>query len=517
MKNKYLVFTLFPLLLLGACGSKAEAPSSEQKDPSSSEQETSDISSESSSESSESSSSSEEEPPIPSDPRPDLFIKDDVGYQEEIPELESYSPSLFTESSFATEKTESLGEGVRLDTNTFKLNNGHKVVANTLYVDLNKASIHTNYSPSKAVVNQSIVDFNNKNEKKAIAGINADFFGTLSVNAYVKDNVIIKDSHNDNGIYDYKDLNADIPASMPMLFGVSNTHARIAPIVENKTVEQTIKSKFTYKLKYASEDKVVHDIESSFSFSLATVTNKLITDYTLIDHEVAGGVAPESGDICYVIKMCEDQHLVKSGQVFDILECNNQRVYTADTTDGYYYLFKKAAVQEELELDDYIGYLIGNDDNKWDAYTDIIGGRQSLVENGEIAPTVTLENSNGAQNSGVPRSCVGINDKHEVVIVAIEGLRYGGKSSSDSDPYGVNLPELAQYMRYIGCYDAMNFDGGGSTQLVLKKPENQNYELRVRSSDYGSYELNSCRKVYNTLLVTEKQLKTNICIFIIKK
>lgn len=502
MKYKYLVFALFPLLLLGACNNTTPAPSSEQKD-SSSEKESSDVSSDPSSDSSESSSSSEE-PPTPEDPRPDLFINDDVGYQEEIPELSSYSPTLFTASSFATSKTESLGEGVRLDTNTFNLNNGHNVVANTIYVDLNKASIRTNYSSSKAVVNQSIINFNNKNEQKVVAGINADFFGTVSVNAYVKDNVIIKDSHNDNGIYDYKDLNADIPASMPMLFGVSNSHARIAPIVDNKTVEQTIKSKFTYKLKYAGEDKVVHDIESSFSFSLATVTNKLVTDYTLIDYDVAGGVAPESGDICYVIKMCEDQHVVKSGQVFDILECNNQRVYTTDTADGYYYLFKKASVQEELELDDYIGYLIGNEDNKWDAYTDIIGGRQSLVENGEIASTITLENSNGAQNSGIPRTCIGINDKHEIVIVAIEALRYGGHSSSDNDPYGVNLPELAQYMRFIGCYDAMNFDGGGSTQLVLKKPESQNYELRVRSSDYGSYELNSCRKVYNTLLVTSK-------------
>ena len=206
MKYKYLVFALFPLSLLGACTNTAPAPSSEQKD--SSEKDSSEISSDPSSDSSESISSSEE-PPTPEDPRPDLFIRDDVGYQEEIPELSSYSPTLFTASSFATSKTESLGEGVRLDTNTFNLNNGHNVVANTIYVDLNKASIRTNYSSSKAVVNQSIIDFNSKNEQKAIAGINADFFGTVSVNAYVKDNVIIKDSHNDNGIYDYKDLNAE--------------------------------------------------------------------------------------------------------------------------------------------------------------------------------------------------------------------------------------------------------------------------------------------------------------------
>ena len=439
------------------------------------------------------------------DPRPDLFIDDNPGYQEDIPHLDSFSPTLFSKSSFTTDKSETLSEGVRLDTNSFNLNNGHKVIANTLYVDLTKASIRTNYSSGKAVVYQSILDFESKNEQDVIAGINADFFGSISVNAYVKDNLIIKDSHNDNGIYDYTNLDADIPASMPMLFGVSNTHTRIGPIVENKTVEQTIKSKLVYKLKYAGEDKVVHDINHSFSLSVANVTNKLVTDYTLIDHEVAGGVLPENGDVCYVIKMCEDQHQVKCGQVFDILDCNGQRMYTNDTVDGYYYLFKKASVEEELNLDDYIAYFIGNDDNKWDTYTDIIGGRQSLLEDGTIPNTVALENSNGAQRTDVPRSCVGINEKHEVVITAIEGLRYGGKSTSTEDPYSVNLLELAEYMRYIGCYDAMNFDGGGSTQLVTRNTNAQDgFELRVRSSDYGSYGLNSCRKVYNTLLVTTK-------------
>ena len=444
-------------------------------------------------------------PVTPTDPRPDLFLDDDPGYEETIPTLSSFTPTRFSANSFSTTKSENLGEGVRLDTNQFNLNSGKKVVANTLYVDLTKATIKTNYNSAKATVYQSIQDFESKNKNQVIGGINADFFGSNSVNAYVKDNQIIKDSHNDNGVYDYTNSTSDIPASMPMLFGVSGTHSRIGPIVENKTVEQTIKSRFAYKLKYAGADKVVHDIEASFSLSVASVSNKLVTDYTLITEEIAGGVSPSNGDVCYVIQMCEDQHTIKSGKVFDIMDCNGQRIYTTDTVDGYYYLFKKAAVQEELQLNDYIGYLVGNDDTKWDGYTDIIGGRQSLVEDGQIASTVTLENSNGAQNTGVPRSCVGINDKHEVVVVAIEGLRYGGHSQADNDPYGVNLPELAEYMRYIGCYDAMNFDGGGSTQLVVANNNGAgNFELRVRSSDYGSYTLNSCRKVYNTLLVTTK-------------
>lgn len=435
------------------------------------------------------------------------YIRNDNIYQKRIPHLDEFSPSLFDKNSFTTFKTEILGDGVKLDTNIFYLNNGHKVIANTIYVDLNKASIRTNYSPTKSVVYQSILDFNNKNKgsNQVLAGINADFFGLTCVNAYIKDNIIIKDSHNDNNCYDYKDLNADIPASKPMLFGVSNNHSRIGPIVENKTIEETIKSKFTYKLQYSRKNKIIHDIEASFSMSLIQETNKLITDYTLITKEVDGGVSTEKGDVCYIIKISKNQIFDNSGQVLNIIDSIGEPIFTDDTANGYYYLFKKSSIKEVLQLNDYITYIISNEDKKWNGYTDIIGGRQSLVENGEIAKTVTLENSNEAQKTDVPRTCIGINEKYEVVITAIEGLRYREKSNSSNDSYGVNLSELAEYMRYIGCYDAINFDGGGSTQLVVANSDKkEGFELRVRSSDFGSYNLNECRIVYNTLLVTTK-------------
>ena len=128
-----------------------------------------------------------------------------------------------------------------------------------------------------------------------------------------------------------------------------------------------------------------------------------------------------------------------------------------------------------------------------------------MIENGNIAPTLSLENSNGAQATGVPRSSVGIKDDGKLVIVAVEGLRYGGTSSSSEDGYGVSLPELAQFMREINCYDAMNFDGGGSTSLITRNLNtNSDYQVTVRSSDYGTYSLNQSRQVYNCLIITSK-------------
>lgn len=457
----------------------------------------------SSSEESSSSSSS-----VYIDPRPEEFLETDL-YTENIHKLEEYSPTTFDQNSLTITKQETLSQGVELIVYSYALNNSNKVYATTLEVDLNKADIRTNYSPgSSDILYTQMTNFAQTNtDVEVIAGINADFFGRGGncVNAYIKDYKVIKSSHNDNGIYDYTNLNADLPASMPMLLGVQDKYARIGPIVEDKTVEETVKSKFEHKLMYAGIDKVVHQVEEEFSMKVSSGTNKLSTPFTLITEPVRLGVAPGVGDKCYILEMEEGNYKIPHGKISEIWECDGNRISTDDTVDGYGYLFVKADVETTLNVGDYVGYVLGNEDGKFDGYGNVIGGRQSLIENGEIAPTLVLENSNGAQSPGVPRSCVGIKDDGKLLICAVEGLRYGKTSSSDEDGYGVSLPQLADFLREINVYDAMNFDGGGSTSIISRNLiEETDYRVDVRSSDYGKYDLTKSRKIYNCLLVTTK-------------
>lgn len=112
---------------------------------------------------------------------------------------------------------------------------------------------------------------------------------------------------------------------------------------------------------------------------------------------------------------------------------------------------------------------------------------------------MTLENTNGAQTTNVPRTAVGIKEDGKVALFAIESLYYGKKSTDPNDPYGVNLPELAEIMRYYGCVNAGNFDGGGSTQMIVNR--NGVDEVVVRSSDFGTSNLTDGRAIINSFLI----------------
>ncbi len=85
-----------------------------------------------------------------------------------------------------------------------------------------------------------------------------------------------------------------------------------------------------------------------------------------------------------------------------------------------------------------------------------------------------------------PRTAVGLTrDGKTLYLLTVDG-RQPGLS------VGMSLPELAEYLRQLGCWTAMNFDGGGSTTMVIRG------DIVNKPSDrFGP------RTVVNALLVTE--------------
>lgn len=59
-----------------------------------------------------------------------------------------------------------------------------------------------------------------------------------------------------------------------------------------------------------------------------------------------------------------------------------------------------------------------------------------------------------------PRTAIGINKNKNWILVVVEG-RQPDRSN------GLSLPELAEYMKTLGCTDAINLGGGGDSEMIV--------------------------------------------------
>ncbi len=100
-----------------------------------------------------------------------------------------------------------------------------------------------------------------------------------------------------------------------------------------------------------------------------------------------------------------------------------------------------------------------------------VGGGTVLVENGKVA-TFT-HNVSGNH----PRSAAGISkDGKKLYLVTVEGR--------EANTPGMSQTALANFLISIGAYSAINFDGGGSTEMVTRNNAG-NIEITNTPSDGG--------------------------------
>ncbi|MEX2292065.1 MAG: phosphodiester glycosidase family protein [Mycobacteriales bacterium] len=106
---------------------------------------------------------------------------------------------------------------------------------------------------------------------------------------------------------------------------------------------------------------------------------------------------------------------------------------------------------------------------------DVLGGNPLLVVGRRVAGDV---NGSGAFFDRHPRTAVGVTDAGQLLLVVVDG-RQGSYSA------GMTLRELADFMLSLGARDAINLDGGGSSELFL------NGLVANRPSDGGERSVSS--------------------------
>ncbi|HHV63262.1 MAG TPA: AMIN domain-containing protein [Firmicutes bacterium] len=91
-----------------------------------------------------------------------------------------------------------------------------------------------------------------------------------------------------------------------------------------------------------------------------------------------------------------------------------------------------------------------------------VGGGPRLVANGQVSITSTKERFGpDIALSRAPRTAVGITGDGHLLLVTVSGRR-------PDISIGMTLDELAEFMVQQGAVDAMNFDGGGSSTMVIR-------------------------------------------------
>ncbi len=102
---------------------------------------------------------------------------------------------------------------------------------------------------------------------------------------------------------------------------------------------------------------------------------------------------------------------------------------------------------------------------KWRMQMAVAGG-PVLLQNGEVAVYNNEENkfAGKAINDRHPRTAIGYTSDGYMILMVVEGRRQGVAA-------GVTLTQLANMFKNLGCVEALNLDGGGSSCLLINSVE----------------------------------------------
>lgn len=167
---------------------------------------------------------------------------------------------------------------------------------------------------------------------------------------------------------------------------------------------------------------------------------------------------------------------IKNGKV--IAESDNSLIIP----NGGYVISGPKDKLEEIKTGDKVEINYSLTPN-WEDAQHIISGGPYLMKNGEIFIDTVNEKLTSIAGRN-PRTAIGYTKDNILIIVTIDGRKEGSS--------GVTITELAKIMKDLGCYEAINLDGGSSTVMYAG-----GYTYKGTSSNYPAM-------VSNALVVRTK-------------
>ncbi|MCL1816592.1 MAG: phosphodiester glycosidase family protein, partial [Clostridiales bacterium] len=112
-------------------------------------------------------------------------------------------------------------------------------------------------------------------------------------------------------------------------------------------------------------------------------------------------------------------------------------------------------------------------DPLWNDIAYAVGGGEKLLTNSQV---VAPEFSAGSRESRMPRTAIGVRPDGSYVFYTVDGRQKGYSG-------GLTLSEVAERLRELGCTEAVNLDGGGSTTISAVYPGLAGLKTINRPSD----------------------------------
>lgn len=256
-----------------------------------------------------------------------------------------------------------------------------------------------------------------------------------------------------------------------MLDGKPNIAYYLEADLKDKKLDFTVDTTYQRRLSpskfYEKNDKPLLVVNTTFfSFETNQSLNVVIKDKKLVGyniHTIAGkgkdtltyrhpfgsaiGISKKrEADVAWLLTDSSSKKVDASQFVLPVIKDSLQK-------PDKKYLFQKTSVPNHLGFE------------KWKMQT-AVGGGPVLLQNGEIKITNNEELKFGGKaiDDKHPRTAMGYTKDNKLIVLVIEGRNTGIAE-------GATLIQEAQMLKDIGCWEALNLDGGGSSCMLVNGKE----------------------------------------------
>lgn len=263
-------------------------------------------------------------------------------------------------------------------------------------------------------------------------------------------------------------LTHGLPASVKLFYTNDSLEGKpfiayyIEADIKDKSLTYTTQvgdgKRFTPQQYYQSENKPLVVVNGTFfSFNTNQNLNIVMKDGKMRAYNVTTlkGTGADSTKLYYVTRGAIGIDHKREADVAWIFTDSGKR---------YPYAFEDSPVVATGHIaKPKLKHLVRFNYDKWKMET-AIGGGPVLIHNGNIHITNKQEQMQVNGEEKHPRTAMGYTSTGKLIILVIQG-RFPGKAD------GASLMQEAKILHDLGCYEALNLDGGGSSCMLVNGKE----------------------------------------------